>query len=70
MDLFCSGNSLEVCQQFYPIPFVKQLTFYRSKQFVLDARYNTPDIPQANSVIGEWSSLTSLVKLVYLESNI
>jgi hypothetical protein len=41
-----------VCTKFHSFPFLKQLTFYRNTKFELEARYDTPDIPADESLIG------------------
>lgn len=48
----CSSNSMEVFNQFHPIPYTKMLTFYRSEPFQLEAAYNSTDSALLNPEIG------------------
>lgn len=47
-----SSNSMEVFNQFHPIPYTKMLTFYRSEPFQLEAAYNSTDPTLLNLEIG------------------
>lgn len=54
MDDDPSSNSMEVFNQFHPIPYTKMLTFYRSEPFQLEAVYNSTDSALLNPEIGKF----------------
>lgn len=55
MDNEQEWDDTEVFPKFYGIPASRMLTFYRKGPFDLYARFNSPDIPEANSQIGKFT---------------
>ena len=46
-------SEMEIFERFHPVPFSKMLTFYRSQNFTIEAKYShLQDIPYPDTSIG------------------
>lgn len=52
MDDEPGSSSMEVFNQFHPVPYTKILTLYRPEPFQVEAAYSSLDIPLYDSLIG------------------
>ena len=62
-------NEMEIFERFHPAPFSKMLTFYRSDNFTLEAKYsNLQDIPYPDTSIGELKTMIMSIFILWATS--